>query len=79
MTLEQEARDILTACGVEDAQSFTAGDVAALANVLNERALLLKVAKFALGACDQCLSSEPIDEVCGRCRFIRAAIAKATK
>lgn len=34
---EQQARDLLDACGVEDAQSFTAGDVVALANYISER------------------------------------------
>jgi hypothetical protein len=31
---EQQARDMLEQCGVEDAQSFTAGDVVALANFI---------------------------------------------
>lgn len=31
---EQQARDLLEQCGVEDAQSFTAGDVVALANFI---------------------------------------------
>jgi hypothetical protein len=31
---EQEARDLLEQCGVEDAQSFSAGDVVALANLI---------------------------------------------
>lgn len=34
MTAEQQARDMLEQCGVEDAQSFTAGDVVALANLI---------------------------------------------
>lgn len=33
---EQEARDLLERCGVEDAQSFTAGDVVELANLIVE-------------------------------------------
>jgi hypothetical protein len=33
---EQDARDLLEQCGVEDAQSFTAGDVIALANFIAE-------------------------------------------
>lgn len=33
---EQQARDLLEQCGVEDAQSFTAGDVVALANFIAE-------------------------------------------
>lgn len=36
MTAEQRARDLLERCGVEDAQSFTAGDVVELANLLAE-------------------------------------------
>lgn len=35
MTPEQKARDLLEACGVENAQSFSAGDVVALANYIN--------------------------------------------
>jgi hypothetical protein len=31
---EQQARDLLERCGVEDAQSFSAGDVIALANFI---------------------------------------------
>lgn len=31
---EQQARDLLEQCGVEDAQSFSAGDVVALANYI---------------------------------------------
>lgn len=31
---EQQARDLLEQCGVEDAQSFTAGDVVVLANFI---------------------------------------------
>lgn len=31
---EQQARDLLERCGVEDAQSFTAGDVVELANLI---------------------------------------------
>jgi hypothetical protein len=33
-TAEQKARDLLARCGVEDAQSFTAGDVVELANLI---------------------------------------------
>lgn len=40
MSAEQEARDLLEACGVEDAQSFTAGDVVALANYISEHNML---------------------------------------
>ena len=37
-TAEQQARDMLEGCGVEDAQSFTAGDVVEIANLIrNER------------------------------------------
>jgi hypothetical protein len=36
VSAEQQARDLLEACGVEDAQSFTAGDVVALANYIAE-------------------------------------------
>lgn len=35
-TLEQEARDLLEECGVEDAQQFTAGDLVSIANKLDE-------------------------------------------
>lgn len=31
---EQQARNLLDQCGVEDAQSFSAGDVVALANLI---------------------------------------------
>jgi hypothetical protein len=31
---EQQARDLLARCGVEDAQSFSAGDVVELANLI---------------------------------------------
>jgi len=33
---EQQARDLLERCGVEDAQSFSAGDVVELANLIAE-------------------------------------------
>ena len=33
-TLEQQARDLLERIGVEDAQSFTAGDLVELANLI---------------------------------------------
>lgn len=33
---EQDARDLLEQCGVDDAQSFTARDVVALANLIAE-------------------------------------------
>ena len=36
VSAEQQARDLLEACGVEDAQNFTAGDVVALANYISE-------------------------------------------
>lgn len=36
VSAEQRARDLLERCGVEDAQSFTAGDVVELANLLVE-------------------------------------------
>lgn len=36
VSAEQQARDLLEQCGVEDAQSFTAGDVVALANFIAE-------------------------------------------
>jgi hypothetical protein len=34
VSAEQQARDLLERCGVEDAQSFTAGDVVELANLI---------------------------------------------
>lgn len=34
LTAEQKARDLMEACGVENAQSFSAGDVVALANYI---------------------------------------------
>lgn len=36
ISAEQQARDLMEQCGVEDAQSFTAGDVIALANFIAE-------------------------------------------
>lgn len=35
-TPEQQARDLMEQCGVEDAQSFSAGDVVALANFISD-------------------------------------------
>ena len=37
MSIEQDARDLLERLGVETAQSFSAGDVVELANLLAER------------------------------------------
>jgi hypothetical protein len=37
-TLEQQARDLLERIGVEDAQSFTAGDLVELANIIGQAA-----------------------------------------
>lgn len=37
MSAEQQARDLLESCGVESAQSFSAGDVVVLANYVAER------------------------------------------
>lgn len=37
MTAEQKARDMLERMGVEDAQSFSAGDLVELANLIAER------------------------------------------
>jgi ribosomal protein S5 len=34
VTIEQDARDLLERIGVEDAQTFTAGDLAELANII---------------------------------------------
>lgn len=34
VSAEQQARDLLERCGVEDAQSFSAGDVVELANLI---------------------------------------------
>lgn len=34
ITAEQQARDLMEQCGVEDAQSFSSGDVVALANFI---------------------------------------------
>ena len=40
---EQQARDLLERCGVDDAQSFTAGDVIELANLIAENSQLHSV------------------------------------
>lgn len=49
-TAEQRARDILYRCGVKDAQSFTAGDVVELANMIVE----LEEAKALIRKCKVC-------------------------
>lgn len=41
-SVEQEARDLLERMGIEDAQSFTAGDVVELANLINDVAWIAK-------------------------------------
>lgn len=63
---EQQARDLLERCGVEDAQSFTAGDVAELANLIaddKERRRQLAVIR------DRCVNFTPdpsvVDEILG--------------
>lgn len=87
-TLEQLARDLLERMGIENAQSFTAGDVVELANLIAERNAagrmageLLTAAKLALGE-----AQAYADEVDGVERHqaavaalapIRDAIAKA--
>ena len=38
MTIEQQARDLLERMGVENAQSFTAGELVELANLISEKA-----------------------------------------
>jgi hypothetical protein len=49
-TAEQQARDLLERCGVEDAQSFTAGDVMELANLIADFDQLLAVATLYVDA-----------------------------
>ena len=47
VTPEQEARDLLERMGIEDAQSFTAGDVVELANWIADKHLILaKAARY---------------------------------
>lgn len=50
---EQQARDLMEACGVEDAQSFSSGDLVVLANFVADanhfRATLEKVRHIATG------------------------------
>lgn len=45
-SLEQQARDMLERMGIEDAQSFTAGDVVELANLIGERGTRSKAKKY---------------------------------
>lgn len=49
-TVEQRARDLLERAGVEHAQSFSAGDVVEIANLLVKFDALLAVAKQAAEA-----------------------------
>lgn len=70
-TAEQQARDLLEQCGVEDAQSFSAGDVVALANLISElsglRAAVQRVrdvvSKDAFRESDWGTSSVAVDEI----------------
>lgn len=50
---EQQARDLLEQCGVEDAQSFTAGDVVALANLIADVERLYSLIRRGLAYGDQ--------------------------
>lgn len=57
---EQLARDLLEQCGIEDAQSFTAGDVIALANLIAETARY----RHQLAAIkDRCVNFTPSPDV----------------
>jgi hypothetical protein len=48
---EQQARDLLERCGVEDAQSFSAGDVVELANLIAKNAAVNDKAVVRAAAC----------------------------
>lgn len=50
MTAEQQARDLLDRMGIEGAQQMTAGDVAELANLIEERERLRSAAAQELAA-----------------------------
>ena len=77
VSLEQQARDILKRAGVTDAQSFTAGDLVEISNLLNDRAALVLLStlthwtlekRFLLWDNDKDTTlGKNIIALCGRC------------
>jgi hypothetical protein len=49
MTAEQQARDLLERVGVQEAQSFSSGDVLEIANLIAERQALLTALRVMVG------------------------------
>lgn len=47
MTAEQQARDMLERMGIENAQSFTAGELVELADIIAERNAMAKILRDA--------------------------------
>ncbi len=48
VSAEQQARDMLERIGVENAQSFTAGDLVELANLISQRERLRSLLAYAV-------------------------------
>ena len=78
MTAEQQARDMLERMGVDGAQSFTAGDLVELANLLNFSQALTKK-NVALGAkvVDRTIASRRISSENKKLRAFAKAIMEA--
>ena len=78
MTAEQQARDMLERIGVDGAQSFTAGDLVELANLLNFSQALTKK-NVALGAkvVDGTIASRRISSENKKLRAFAKAIMEA--
>lgn len=78
MTAEQQARDMLERIGVDGAQSFTAGDLVELANLLNFSQALTKK-NVALGAkvVDGTIASRRISSENKKLRAFAQAIMEA--
>lgn len=62
-SIEQDARELLEKIGVEDAQSFSSGDLVVLTNLLSE----LYTLRSAKKAEQQHLLTQEVSVVCSKC------------
>ena len=78
MTAEQQARDMLERMGVDGAQSFTAGDLVELANLLNfSQALTKKNVELGAKVVDRTIASRRISSENKKLRAFAQAIMEA--
>ncbi len=80
MTAEQQARDLLDRMGVDDAQSYSAGELVELANLIAmSRRFKVDVAYMPVPRCETCSEWSHYDhhpEDIGYCDIIAARVKK---